>query len=307
MSAGNRRAVNSLLFNIKLTTTESLNLMTNKTILITGASTGIGKCCALHLDQQGFKVFAGVRKLADGEALQNEASASLQPILVDVTDTASIKQAVETITAEVGVTGLSGLVNNAGIAVAGPLEFLPVDEIRHQFEVNVFGQLAVTQACLPLLRQSTNGRIVNMSSMSGKIALPFVGPYSASKFALEAFSDSMRLELRRWGITVSIIEPGAIKTPIWQKTVKSGMEILNKLPPKAYEFYGSAIKKVPQILENGNDRGIPPEKVALAVAHALTTPTPKVRYIVGNDARFAIGFAWLTPYRLRDWLVSGRR
>ena len=278
----------------------------NKAVLITGASTGIGKCCALQLDQLSFRVFAGVRKAVDGDALKEEASGLLQPVLIDVTDTASIKQAVETIAVSVGEVGLVGLVNNAGIAVPGPLEFLPLDHIRHQFEVNVFGQLAVTQACLPLLRQGT-GRIVNMSSMSGRIALPFIGPYSASKFALEAFSDSMRLELRRWGITVSIIEPGAIKTPIWEKTIKTGSQILDNLPPKAYEFYGSIIKNLPINAQKSGNRGVPPEKVALAVIHALTAPTPKARYIVGKDARFAITFAWLTPYRLRDWLVSGRR
>jgi len=277
--------------------------MTNKTVLITGASTGIGKCCALHLDKLGFRVFAGVRKMVDGEALQQEASGLLQPILIDVTDTASINQTVGMIEASVGQAGLAGLVNNAGIVVAGPLEFLPLEHIRHQFEVNVFGQLAVMQAFLPLLRRGT-GRIVNISSVSGRIALPFIGPYAASKFALEAFSDSIRLELSQWGITVSIIEPGAIKTPIWEKTIKTGSKILNSLPSKAHEFYGSAMKKLPESSHQSGERGIPPEKVALAVTHALTAPTPKVRYIVGKDAYFGITFAWLIPYRLRDWLIS---
>ena len=173
-------------------------------VVVTGASSGIGRACALHLAALGLQVFAGVRRAEDGAALQAASSARLTPMLLDVADETSIRAATDTITAAVGEAGLAGLVNNAGIGVAGPLEFLPLAEFRTQLEVNVTGQLAVTQALLPLLRQG-RGRIVNMGSIGGRIAAPFVGPYSASKFALEALTDALRMELRPWGLHVAIV------------------------------------------------------------------------------------------------------
>src|SRR5574341_29762 len=178
-------------------------------IVITGASTGIGEACALYLDELGYRVFAGVRRPSDGETLKAKASARLTPVVMDVTDVASIDRAVETVKQAVGSVGLAGLVNNAGIGVGGPLEVVPLADLRKQFEVNVIGQVAVTQAFLPLLRQG-RGRIVNMGSIAGRVVMPFMGPYSASKFALEALTDAMRLEFQPWGIQVSIVEPGAI-------------------------------------------------------------------------------------------------
>src|SRR6266568_4897165 len=166
-------------------------MSTPGSVVVTGASTGIGEACALRLDRRGFRVFAGVRREVDGGALKQKASSRLTPILLDVTDASSIKSAAAAVVAALGEEGLSGLVNNAGIAIAGPLEFLPIDELRRQFEVNVIGQIAVTQAFLPLLRKG-HGRIVNMGSIAGKSALPFTGPYCASKFALEALTDSLR-------------------------------------------------------------------------------------------------------------------
>ena len=157
-------------------------------IVITGASSGIGEACALYLDELGYRVFAGVRKPAAGEALKAKASKRLAPVILDVTDVASIDRAVETVKAAVGAAGLAGLVNNAGIGVGGPLEVVPLADLRKQFEVNVIGQVAVTQALLPLLRQG-RGRIVNMGSIAGRATMPFMGPYSASKFALEALTD----------------------------------------------------------------------------------------------------------------------
>ena len=171
----------------------------------------------MHLDGLGFRVFAGIRKSADGEALQEVASDRLRPVYLDVTDGESIRAAAEIVEAGCGASGLSGLVNNAGIVIAGPLEFLPLVSLRSQLEINVVGQIAVTQELLALLRRA-RGSIVNMSSVSGRVAAPFLGPYSASKFALEALSDSMRLELRPWGISVSVVEPGPIATPIWEKS-----------------------------------------------------------------------------------------
>src|SRR5215469_18875207 len=218
-------------------------------VIITGASTGIGEACALRLVSRGFRVFAGVRKELDGGALKQKASDRLTPIILDVTDAASIKSAAAAVAEALGGEGLSGLVNNAGIAIAGPLEFLPIDELRNQFEVNVIGQIAVTQAFLPLLRKG-HGRIVNMGSIAGKSALPFIGPYCASKFALEALTDSLRMELLPWNIPVSIIEPAYVTTPIWQKSLQTGEKVAAMLPPQAHELYGHAITSMRKIASN---------------------------------------------------------
>jgi NAD(P)-dependent dehydrogenase (short-subunit alcohol dehydrogenase family) len=180
-------------------------------VVVTGASTGIGLACARLLAGRGFQVFAGVRKEADAEALRSEA-ASLHPVQLDVTDSEGIAEAARTVREAAG-PGLAGLVNSAGVAVTGPLEYLPVDELRTQLEVNLVGQVAVLQAFLPALRLS-RGRIVNISSIGGRVALPLAGPYAASKFALEAVSDSLRRELAPWGVRVAVVEPGGVRTPV---------------------------------------------------------------------------------------------
>src|SRR5215475_8847089 len=189
-------------------------------VVITGASTGIGAACARFLADRGFQVFAGVRNRQAGEALTTGRTARLTPIYLDVTEERSIQEAAELITRRVGDVGLAGLVNNAGIAIGSPLEVIPIDLLRRQFEVNVFGQIAVTQAFLPLLRKG-HGRIVNMGSIAGRATIPLMGPYSASKFALEALTNALRLELQPWGIPVSVIEPGATATPIWEKSINA--------------------------------------------------------------------------------------
>lgn len=271
-------------------------------VVITGASTGIGEACALRLAKLGFRVFAGVRKAEDGEKLRSAASDRLVPVHLDVTDSASIRSAAGAVTRTLGDTPLAGLVNNAGIAVAAPIEFLPLDALRRQLEVNVVGQVAVTQAFLPLLRQA-RGRIVNMGSVSGRIASPFVGAYSASKFALEALTDSLRVELRPWGIKVSIVEPGVIKTPIWQKSLSAAERLVADIPQEAHILYGPATNA----MQAGITRldGLPPDRVADVVAHALTARRPKARYVVGRDARLGIALTYL-PTRLRDRLIGGR-
>jgi NAD(P)-dependent dehydrogenase (short-subunit alcohol dehydrogenase family) len=271
-------------------------------VVITGASTGIGEACAFHLDALGFRVFAGVRDPADGERLTRAASDRLVPVHLDVTDAVSVKAAAETVVHALGDAPLSGLVNNAGIAVASPLEFVPLDALRSQLEVNVIGQVAVTQAFLPSLRRS-RGRIVNMGSVSGRFASPFMGPYSASKFALEALSDSLRLELRPWGIHVSILEPGVIATPIWRKSLLAADELATGMPEEAHTLYGRAIEAIRQRVESIG--GVPAERVARVVAHALTARRPRTRYVVGRDARVAVGLSYL-PTRMRDWLVAKR-
>jgi NAD(P)-dependent dehydrogenase (short-subunit alcohol dehydrogenase family) len=201
------------------------------TVVITGASTGIGRACALHLDSLGFDVFAGVRKPEDGERLAAEGSERLRPLQLDVTDAAQVEAAAREVGEAVGDRGLAGLVNNAGIAVSAPLEFIPIDELRHQLEVNVIGQVAVTQALLGLLRRG-KGRVVNIGSIGGRVALPFVGPYAASKIALEALTDSLRRELRRTGVEVSIVRPGGIATPIWDRGIGAADQIREQMPPE---------------------------------------------------------------------------
>ena len=272
-------------------------------VVVTGASTGIGAACARRLDGLGFRVFAGVRRPEDGAALARQMSPRLTPIIIDVTDEASIAAAVETVSAAVGDAGLAGLVNNAGIAIAAPLEFAPLAEVRRQLEVNTIGLLAVTQAFLPLLRAG-HGRILNVGSVSGLVASPFTGPYSASKFALEALTDTLRMELRPWSLHVSIVAPGVVATPIWAKSVAAADRLLQALPREAHELYGAAMDAVRasamQTAQSG--AGIAPEAVARAVVHALTARRPKTRYLVGLDAR-AGALAAFIPARLRDRLI----
>ena len=273
----------------------------SKNVLVTGASTGIGKACAIALDRRGFHVFAGVRKDADGEALKKE-SERIEPIIVDVTDQATIDAAAKQI------DELFGLVNNAGITVAGPVEFLPVDSVRHQFEVNLFGQLAVTQAFLPKIRKS-RGRIVFMSSVGGRTpSSPFLAPYNASKHALESFGDALRVELQPWGIPVVLVEPGAIDTPIWDKSVASATEMRRSLAPQFPEFeerYGEAADKTQKFAEGRGRSGIPASRVADAVVHALTADRPKSRYLVGNaEAKVQAYLFPVLPDRARDSLFG---
>jgi NAD(P)-dependent dehydrogenase (short-subunit alcohol dehydrogenase family) len=250
----------------------------------------------------GFHVFAGVRRAADGIALQQAVAGQVTTVLLDVTNPAQIAAAQEKVAGVVGEQGLAGLVNNAGIAVGGPLEFLPMTEFHRQMEINVYGALAVTQAFLPLLRRAT-GRIVNMSSISGLAATPFIGPYAASKHALEALSDALRLELRPWGIQVILVEPGNIATPIWQKGVSFGDQLLDQLPPQAHDYYGPIFPFMRTMLTRS--RGTPADVVAKVVEQALRVKRPKARYLVGNDARLRTWVERL-PTRWRDGLIASR-
>lgn len=274
-----------------------------KAVVITGASTGIGAACAWHLDRLGFTVFAGVRRIEDGEVVKAQASGRLQPILLDVTDAGSIEQARRQIAGQVGPRGLAGLVNNAGIAVAGPLEALPIADLRRQFEVNVIGQVAVTQAFLPLLRTG-RGRIVNMGSIAGRAAMPVMGPYSASKFALEALTDALRLEVQQWGIQVSIVEPGAIATPIWTKSGAKAEELETVTSEELKRLYAGVIAGVRARVAEAAARAIPADAVSDAVVHALTAAVPKTRYLVGKDAKVRALMIKLLPDRWSDRLMT---
>jgi NAD(P)-dependent dehydrogenase (short-subunit alcohol dehydrogenase family) len=273
-----------------------------RSVVITGASTGIGEACALRMDRHGFLVFAGVRREADGAALKAKSSEKLTPIILDVTEQPTIDASAETVKAAVGESGLAGLVNNAGVSIAGPLEFLPLEDLRLQLEVNVIGQIAVTQAFMPLIRKAT-GRVVNIGSIGGRMASPFIGPYSASKFAMEALTDSLRQELRPWGIHVSIVEPGSIATPIWDKAQAGANEMEAKLPEEAMMLYGEATQAMRKAAREMEEAGIPPDNVAKFVEHALTARTPKTRYVVGRDAQIQRMLVKWAPDRIRDRLV----
>lgn len=270
-------------------------------VVVTGASSGIGRACALRLARRGFDVFAGVRSAADADALAAEGLACLTPVTIDVTDAATIAAAARDVS-ERGGGRLAGLVNNAGIAVAGPLEFIPIDDVRSQLEVNVTGQLAVTQAFMPLLR-AARGRIVFMSSIGGRIALPMVGPYAASKHALEGLADSLRRELRPWGIEVVLLEPGTVATPIWAKGADNATRMIEGLPPGARELYGDVVDAMRTDVAARGDAGVAPDVVARRVERALVARRPRTRYLVG-DARVRARIAQAVPDRVFDALVA---
>lgn len=271
----------------------------NPTVLITGASTGIGAACAIELDQRGWQVFAGVRREEDAKTLREKASDRLIPVMLDVTKPEQIEQAIQTIRASTGEIGLNGLINNAGIAVGGPLEAVSDALLRKQFDVNLFGAIAVARAAMPLLRQG-RGRIVLMSSISGRIAVPFLGPYAMSKFALEAAGDALRNEVWRWGIRVSLVEPGCVETPIWEKTSKVADRVFSDLTPAMKELYEKDIKRVLEEIEKSAASAMPVERVVRVVVHALTARRPKIRYLVGTATRIQARLISLFPTCLVD-------
>lgn len=251
-------------------------------ILISGASTGIGKASAIQLARKGHTVWAGVRSQKSFDDLVKANVQGLQPVFLDVCDEKSIVNCVSTIKKQSGI--LHALVNNAGIAVGGPIEGVSLDDWRLQFETNVFGQIRLIQECLPLLRES-KGRIVNVSSIAGKISSPFMGPYSASKFALEAVSDSLRRELYTQGVKVSVVEPGPISTPIWEKSKTIGLEKIEAYGPALKKVYGPAMEKFKRQIDLAVKNASPVAVVVKAVEHALTARSPKTRYLVGRGTK----------------------
>lgn len=284
---------------------------TRGAVVVTGASSGIGWATALLLAHRGWPVFAGVRRGADAESLAAAAGAIgagalLHPIALDVTDEASVARAAGEVEAALARRGgrLGGLVNNAGIAVAGPVEEVPLARLRAALEVNVVGAVATTQAFLPLLRAG-RGRIVNVSSVSGRIAPPFLGVYAASKFALEALSDALRVELLPWGLPVVLVEPGPVATPIWDKG-----EAMAEEDRRGYgegSPYALYLGPVRAAFRDAATRGVAPEEVAAVIARALTMPRPRARIPVGRN-RAAVGLvARLAPDGVRDWLFARRR
>ncbi len=254
----------------------------------------------LRLDRAGWRVFAGVRREEDAESLRAEASERLRPVILDVTDAGQIAAAAELIAAETGGQ-LDGLVNNAGVSIPSPLETIPIEDFRRQIEINLTAQVAVTQALLPQIR-AARGRIVFITSIGGRIAFPLTGAYHAAKFGLEAVGDVFRQELRPWGISVSIVEPGSIDTEIWDRGERTADEVGGRSPTRE-ELYGGAIASYRKVVRKVADRGIPPEKVARAIEHALTASRPRTRYLVGLDAKFQAR-AKIIPTRVFDRIVA---
>lgn len=265
-------------------------------VVVTGASTGIGRATALLLDKKGYRVFAGVRKQADAESLSEEASDRLTPITIDVTEERSIASAKQKVERAVGDDGLVGLVNNAGIGTGGPVESMDLNDLRQALEVNLVGQVAVTQAFLPQIREA-KGTIVFIASIGGRIASPFMSPYNTSKFGVEALGESLRHELKPWEIDVVVIEPGSIDTPIWEKGAETIDEQTSKLSPTVKRLYGKQLDRMEEVLKETASRGIPPEKVAKAVHTAISSDNPRHRYLVGTDAKIAARLKGSLPDR----------
>jgi len=264
-----------------------------RSVVVTGASSGIGLASAVRLVRAGWRVYGGVRNDPDAAAVREQG---IEPVVLDVTDALQIAAAAETVGPE-----LHGLVDNAGIAIAAPLELVPLDELRRQLEVNVVGQVAVLQEFLPALRR-TQGRVVLMGSIGGRGALPFLGPYAASKHALEAFADVLRVELAPWGIAVAIVEPASVRTAIWTKGAAHADVMREGISREADELYAARIERFRAVaLKRGP--GIDPDVVAKAVEHALTASRPKARYLVGRDAHVRAWIEWL-PTRLRDRVLA---
>ncbi len=262
-------------------------------VLVTGASTGIGKTTALQLARKGWKVYAGVRSTSAGDALTAEAGgADLTPLIIDVTDPATCAAAMEAVGGS-----LDALINNAGIAVGGPVEAVALERLRMQLEVNVIGQVAMTQAALPALR-AARGRIVFISSIGGRVAAPFLSPYNASKYAVEAIADALRAEVLPWGIEVAVINPGSVATPIWDKATDQLAEMDSSLSPEHRELYGDSMAAYDKLIGRVARAAVPPEKVADKVEAALTDRRPRPNTLVGLDARIQLVAGKALPKRL---------
>ncbi len=269
-------------------------------ILISGASTGIGRASSVHMARKGHTVYAGVRSQKSFDSITKLNVNGLQPVFLDVCDEKSIVACVGVIKKKSGM--LHALVNNAGIAVGGPVEGVKLEDWRRQFDTNVFGQIRLMQECLPSLRES-RGRIVNISSIAGKIANPFMGPYSASKFALEAISDSLRRELRPHGVKVILVEPGAIATPIWEKARDENMLKPNAFPEPIMEAYGPMMEKFKKRIEQVIGQAAPVALVTAAIDEALTAKNPRSRYPVGRGIGVAINLAGALPDSWMDKIL----
>ena len=253
--------------------------------------------------QEGCLIFAGIRKEEDGDRLLAAFGDRVHPIRLDVTRAEDIEAARRVVQAHLGGAGLAGLVNNAGIAIGGPLEYVSPDTLRKQLEVNVIGLHAVTCAFLGMVRLG-HGRIVHIGSISGRIGSPYIGPYAASKHAVEALTDALRQELRPEGIQVAVIEPGQVRTPIWDKGVELSDSIVEEIPPEGLDRYQPRLRTFRFLLEQAPRHAMEAREVAQAVRHALFAPEPKTRYVVGRDAKVRLLLSRLLPNRVMDALVA---
>jgi NAD(P)-dependent dehydrogenase (short-subunit alcohol dehydrogenase family) len=271
-------------------------------VLISGASSGIGKALSLELDRQGYTVFAGVRTSEAAEELQGLASARLVPVMLDITQPELIASACQEVSERTGGE-LSCLVNNAGISISGAMEFLPIADFRRQIEVNLIGQLALTQACLPMIKK-VPGRIIFISSVAGRLVTAFNGPYAASKAALIALADALRLELAALKVPVSVMIVGSVQTPIWEKSAQTAGDIVRRLPREAWEQYGKVQKKAGAFYQRTGKNGLPVERVARLIWKSMEKPNPKAYILVGKDALMIELMVKLLPVRWRDWVVK---
>jgi NAD(P)-dependent dehydrogenase (short-subunit alcohol dehydrogenase family) len=278
-----------------------MNTCTHPHVLVTGASSGIGRATALRLAASGHHVFAGVRKRADGAALAEAAAGGLMPLILDVTDMEQISSAVKTIADHVGDAGLSGLVNNAGIGVFGPLELIPIEQFRRQLEVNVIGQLAITQATIPLLRRA-RGRIIMIGSIGARFTPPFVGPLAASKSTLATMSDALRQELAPWDINVTLVEPGSIRSEAVGKLESDASAVLNAATQEGRALYENAFLHLVGFFAGIHEKGSSPDIVAETVEHALHAARPRSCYLSGKNARRMAMTARLLPVPIQDAL-----
>ena len=269
--------------------------------VVTGTSSGIGRAIALTLARRGLHVFASVRRLADGESLQQEVSGQITPLLVDVTCQEQIVDAEAQVRRHVGERGLEVLVNNAGVGLFAPLELVPLAAFRSQFEINVNGQLAVTQAFLPLIRDA-RGRLIMIGSIGDRLTPPFVGPLSASKHALLALTQALRLELAPWNIRVVLIEPGNIRSEAGVKFERETAQTLERLDANGRALYADAFRSMTSRFAARNQHGSHPQVVADVVARVIDAPRPRARYLVGKDALLFAMLSWL-PARLLDSIL----
>jgi NAD(P)-dependent dehydrogenase (short-subunit alcohol dehydrogenase family) len=269
------------------------------TVLITGASRGIGRVTALRLASKGWTVLAGVRSDADGAELESAAPKNLTAITLDVTDPAHLASLPGRVDGQ-----LDAVVNNAGFALEGPIETVPISDLRRQYEVNVIGQVAVTQAVLPLLR-SSQGRIVFVSSLSGRISTPLTGAYNSSKFAIEGIADALRVELRRWKLPVVLVEPGPVSTDMWHGALDQHDATLEALSPAHRELYAQTFENSRKMLAFMQKQAVPVDKVAAVIEKSLTAKRPRARYQIDFGSRAQLVGTSLTPTRLMD-AIFGR-
>jgi NAD(P)-dependent dehydrogenase (short-subunit alcohol dehydrogenase family) len=268
--------------------------------VVTGASSGIGQATAGALAARGFHVLAGVRGQADADRLAGER---IEPVMLDITDPAQVAAIAERVAADRRGMSLGALVNNAGIAVNAPVEAIPMHEWRHQFEVNFFGHVAVTQALLPALLDA-GGRIVNVSSIGGRVVGPTFGAYAASKFAIEAMSDALRREVGRLGVRVIVVEPGTIATAIWGKGLERAENLVGTMSADQQARYRDLLVAVRQQAQTLERNGLDPAAAASVIAAAIEAPKPRARYLVGRDAKLMARAARLLPDRVVDRIIA---